>query len=181
MLEFSQPRAPGLKPLYDAYSFRVLPLLGRFVAGDEASYRYLAESIRMHPDQETLLEMMQGGGTRGLPLPQPHRRHRRRAPRLPLLTARRMLTATLENLLNRGLPRSPRARQLCAQLAGRSLGIEVRDIARLRVASNGVTLAARARATRPRMPRLSGGPFGLLGLIAGRVRRRRVCSAAPSP
>ena len=54
--------APGLKPVYDAYSFRVLPLLGRLVAGDEASYRYLAESIRMHPDQETLLEMLRGAG-----------------------------------------------------------------------------------------------------------------------
>jgi demethylmenaquinone methyltransferase/2-methoxy-6-polyprenyl-1,4-benzoquinol methylase len=62
VLEFSHPVAPGLKPLYDAYSFKVLPLLGRFVAGDEASYRYLAESIRMHPDQETLLEMLRTAG-----------------------------------------------------------------------------------------------------------------------
>ena len=62
ILEFSHPVAPGLKPLYDAYSFNVLPLLGRFVAGDEASYRYLAESIRMHPDQETLLEMLRTAG-----------------------------------------------------------------------------------------------------------------------
>jgi demethylmenaquinone methyltransferase/2-methoxy-6-polyprenyl-1,4-benzoquinol methylase len=62
ILEFSHPVAPGLKPLYDAYSFNVLPLLGRFVAGDEASYRYLAESIRVHPDQETLLEMLRTGG-----------------------------------------------------------------------------------------------------------------------
>jgi demethylmenaquinone methyltransferase / 2-methoxy-6-polyprenyl-1,4-benzoquinol methylase len=62
VLEFSTPTAPGLKPIYDAYSFRVLPLLGRFVARDEASYRYLAESIRMHPDQETLLEMLRAAG-----------------------------------------------------------------------------------------------------------------------
>ena len=62
ILEFSRPVAPGLKPLYDAYSFNVLPLLGRFVAGDEASYRYLAESIRVHPDQETLLEMLRTAG-----------------------------------------------------------------------------------------------------------------------
>jgi demethylmenaquinone methyltransferase / 2-methoxy-6-polyprenyl-1,4-benzoquinol methylase len=62
VLEFSQPVAPGLKPLYDAYSFKVLPLLGRWVAKDAASYRYLAESIRMHPDQETLLEMLKGAG-----------------------------------------------------------------------------------------------------------------------
>jgi len=64
VLEFSRP-APALKPLYDAYSFRVLPLLGRWVAGDEASYRYLAESIRMHPDQETLLRMLQDAGLEG--------------------------------------------------------------------------------------------------------------------
>ena len=62
VLEFSTPAAPGLKPLYDAYSFKVLPLLGRFVAGDADSYRYLAESIRMHPDQETLLEMLRTAG-----------------------------------------------------------------------------------------------------------------------
>jgi demethylmenaquinone methyltransferase/2-methoxy-6-polyprenyl-1,4-benzoquinol methylase len=64
VLEFSCP-TPALKPLYDAYSFRVLPLLGRWVAGDEASYRYLAESIRMHPDQESLLRMLQEAGLEG--------------------------------------------------------------------------------------------------------------------
>jgi demethylmenaquinone methyltransferase / 2-methoxy-6-polyprenyl-1,4-benzoquinol methylase len=62
VLEFSTPVAPGLKPIYDAYSFKVLPLLGRLVANDEASYRYLAESIRMHPDQETLLQMLRAAG-----------------------------------------------------------------------------------------------------------------------
>jgi len=62
VLEFSQPVAPGLKPLYDAYSFRVLPFLGRIIARDEDSYRYLAESIRKHPDQETLLGMMRDAG-----------------------------------------------------------------------------------------------------------------------
>jgi demethylmenaquinone methyltransferase/2-methoxy-6-polyprenyl-1,4-benzoquinol methylase len=62
ILEFSQPRAPGLKPLYDLYSFKVLPLMGRWVANDADSYRYLAESIRVHPDQETLLGMMERAG-----------------------------------------------------------------------------------------------------------------------
>jgi demethylmenaquinone methyltransferase / 2-methoxy-6-polyprenyl-1,4-benzoquinol methylase len=62
VLEFSHPVVPLLKPLYDAYSFRVLPLLGKLVAKDEESYRYLAESIRMHPDQETLLGMMRDAG-----------------------------------------------------------------------------------------------------------------------
>jgi demethylmenaquinone methyltransferase / 2-methoxy-6-polyprenyl-1,4-benzoquinol methylase len=62
VLEFSTPVSPGLKPVYDAYSFKVLPLLGRLVAGDADSYRYLAESIRMHPDQETLLDMLRTAG-----------------------------------------------------------------------------------------------------------------------
>ena len=62
VLEFSQPRLTGLKRLYDAYSFGLLPALGRLVAGDEASYRYLAESIRMHPDQAKLAEMMREAG-----------------------------------------------------------------------------------------------------------------------
>jgi demethylmenaquinone methyltransferase/2-methoxy-6-polyprenyl-1,4-benzoquinol methylase len=65
VLEFSHPVAPGLGPLYDAYSFRVLPILGRIVARDGASYRYLAESIRMHPGQDALLEMMQAAGLEG--------------------------------------------------------------------------------------------------------------------
>ncbi|HEY7889160.1 MAG TPA: bifunctional demethylmenaquinone methyltransferase/2-methoxy-6-polyprenyl-1,4-benzoquinol methylase UbiE [Steroidobacteraceae bacterium] len=65
VLEFSHPVAPGLGPLYDVYSFRVLPFLGRIVARDEASYRYLAESIRMHPGQEALLEMMRAAGLEG--------------------------------------------------------------------------------------------------------------------
>jgi demethylmenaquinone methyltransferase/2-methoxy-6-polyprenyl-1,4-benzoquinol methylase len=62
VLEFSKPVAPGLAQLYDAYSFRILPLLGRWVANDAESYRYLAESIRTHPGQERLLELMRGAG-----------------------------------------------------------------------------------------------------------------------
>jgi demethylmenaquinone methyltransferase/2-methoxy-6-polyprenyl-1,4-benzoquinol methylase len=62
VLEFSKPVAPGLKLFYDAYSFNVLPALGRWIAKDAASYRYLAESIRMHPDQETLLRMLEEAG-----------------------------------------------------------------------------------------------------------------------
>jgi demethylmenaquinone methyltransferase/2-methoxy-6-polyprenyl-1,4-benzoquinol methylase len=62
VLEFSQPVLAPLKPLYDAYSFQVLPRLGRLVAGDGDSYRYLAESIRRHPDQDTLLGMLQAAG-----------------------------------------------------------------------------------------------------------------------
>ena len=62
VLEFSKPVLPGLNAIYDAYSFRILPKLGRWVAGDEDSYRYLAESIRKFPNQETLREMMLGAG-----------------------------------------------------------------------------------------------------------------------
>jgi demethylmenaquinone methyltransferase/2-methoxy-6-polyprenyl-1,4-benzoquinol methylase len=61
ILEFSQVWAP-LRPAYDWYSFNVLPRLGRVVARDEASYRYLAESIRVHPDQPTLKAMMEKAG-----------------------------------------------------------------------------------------------------------------------
>lgn len=62
ILEFSHPVVPGLKPLYDAYSFSVLPWLGKVVARDEDSYRYLAESIRKFPKQPELIEMMQAAG-----------------------------------------------------------------------------------------------------------------------
>ena len=62
ILEFSKLVSPGLKPLYDIYSFSLLPLMGRFVAKDADSYRYLAESIRMHPDQTTLRGMMETAG-----------------------------------------------------------------------------------------------------------------------
>ena len=61
ILEFSKP-ASALKPAYDFYSFNVLPKLGQLIADDADSYRYLAESIRMHPDQETLQGMMEQAG-----------------------------------------------------------------------------------------------------------------------
>ena len=61
VLEFSRVAKP-LEKVYDWYSFQVLPRLGRLVAGDADSYRYLAESIRMHPDQDTLKSMMREGG-----------------------------------------------------------------------------------------------------------------------
>jgi demethylmenaquinone methyltransferase/2-methoxy-6-polyprenyl-1,4-benzoquinol methylase len=61
-LEFSHLQVAALRPVYDAWSFRVLPLLGRRVAHDEASYRYLAESIRTFPDQESLAGMLRDAG-----------------------------------------------------------------------------------------------------------------------
>lgn len=62
VLEFSKPAVEPLSRLYDLYSFSVLPRLGQLVTGDAESYRYLAESIRMHPDQETLRGMMENAG-----------------------------------------------------------------------------------------------------------------------
>jgi demethylmenaquinone methyltransferase / 2-methoxy-6-polyprenyl-1,4-benzoquinol methylase len=62
VLEFSRPRLPALSPVYDWYSFKVLPRLGEWVAGDAESYRYLAESIRRHPDQDALAGMMREAG-----------------------------------------------------------------------------------------------------------------------
>lgn len=62
VLEFSKPVAPGLGPIYDQYSFKLLPFMGKLVTNDSESYKYLAESIRMHPDQETLKGMMEGVG-----------------------------------------------------------------------------------------------------------------------
>ncbi|MDH3694343.1 MAG: bifunctional demethylmenaquinone methyltransferase/2-methoxy-6-polyprenyl-1,4-benzoquinol methylase UbiE [Gammaproteobacteria bacterium] len=62
VLEFSHPHNELFAQAYDAYSFNVIPKIGKWVAGDEASYQYLVESIRKHPDQETLKEMMQEAG-----------------------------------------------------------------------------------------------------------------------
>jgi demethylmenaquinone methyltransferase/2-methoxy-6-polyprenyl-1,4-benzoquinol methylase len=61
-LEFSHLRVAALQPAYDAWSFRVLPMLGRYVAHDAASYRYLAESIRTFPDQDELADMLRQAG-----------------------------------------------------------------------------------------------------------------------
>ena len=62
VLEFSKPVLPLLSKAYDAYSFTALPLMGKLIANDADSYRYLAESIRMHPDQDTLQSMMDDAG-----------------------------------------------------------------------------------------------------------------------
>ncbi len=62
VLEFSKPILEPLSKLYDTYSFHILPKMGQLIANDADSYRYLAESIRMHPDQETLKGMMEEAG-----------------------------------------------------------------------------------------------------------------------
>jgi len=62
VLEFSKPQHTLLEKVYDTYSFRILPFMGKLITNDADSYRYLAESIRMHPDQETLKNMMESAG-----------------------------------------------------------------------------------------------------------------------
>ena len=62
VLEFSKPILPLLNKVYDKYSFTALPIMGKIIANDSESYQYLAESIRKHPDQETLLKMFLGAG-----------------------------------------------------------------------------------------------------------------------
>lgn len=62
ILEFSHPKLELLKKIYDTYSFKILPILGKTIANDSESYRYLAESIRMHPEQDRLREMMENAG-----------------------------------------------------------------------------------------------------------------------
>ncbi len=62
VLEFSKPVLEPLSKIYDAYSFHLLPKMGELIANDSESYRYLAESIRMHPDQETMKQMMETAG-----------------------------------------------------------------------------------------------------------------------
>ena len=62
VLEFSKPTSPLLAKVYDAYSFSALPAMGKLITDDADSYRYLAESIRKHPDQESLLEMVEDAG-----------------------------------------------------------------------------------------------------------------------
>lgn len=62
VLEFSKPTSPILSQVYDAYSFSALPFMGKLITNDSDSYRYLAESIRKHPDQDTLLGMVEDAG-----------------------------------------------------------------------------------------------------------------------
>lgn len=62
ILEFSELKISPLKPIYDTYSFKILPFIGKIIANDSESYKYLAESIRMHPNQDNLLEMMEDAG-----------------------------------------------------------------------------------------------------------------------
>jgi demethylmenaquinone methyltransferase/2-methoxy-6-polyprenyl-1,4-benzoquinol methylase len=62
VLEFSKPTSSLLGKVYDAYSFNIIPRIGKMITDDSDSYQYLAESIRMHPDQNTLKEMMEEAG-----------------------------------------------------------------------------------------------------------------------
>ena len=89
-----------------------------------------------------------------------------------------MLTATIENVLNRGLPRSPRAQQLCAELTGRSVAVEVREITRLLVESTGSTLRI-TRGDAGADAEIVGGPFGLLAL-GGNYFQQTAASGQPT-
>lgn len=62
ILEFSKPKSPLLSDIYDKYSFTAIPMIGKLITNDSESYQYLAESIRMHPNQETLKSMMEDAG-----------------------------------------------------------------------------------------------------------------------
>jgi ubiquinone biosynthesis accessory factor UbiJ len=75
-----------------------------------------------------------------------------------------MLTSTIENVLNRGLPRSPRARELCRELEGRRMGVDVRGMTRLLIESTGETLRITRDATAAVEAEISGGPFSLMAL-----------------
>jgi ubiquinone biosynthesis protein UbiJ len=75
-----------------------------------------------------------------------------------------MLTSTIENVLNRGLPRSPRARELCRELEGRRMGVQVRGMTRLLIESTGETLRITRDATAAAEAEVSGGPFSLMAL-----------------
>jgi len=65
VLEFSHPVVPGFGPLYDLYSFHIMPIIGRLIAGKDGGFQYLAESIRVHPDQDTFMGMMEDAGFEG--------------------------------------------------------------------------------------------------------------------
>ncbi|MCL4130046.1 UNVERIFIED_CONTAM: hypothetical protein GTU68_023869 [Idotea baltica] len=66
ILEFSKPESSALSKIYDTYSFKVMPLIGKLITQDAESYQYLAESIRMHPNQETLKNMLSEAGFEGI-------------------------------------------------------------------------------------------------------------------
>ena len=182
VLEFSQPAVPALEAALRRLFVRVLPLAGRRVAGDEASYRYLAESIRMHPGPGNPARHDGRGRSRGLPLPQPDRRHRRPASRLPVLTAA-MLLERLEASLNRNVAASRRARALVRaarrprarrlRCEGTPLTVALRDDRRqidARPRARGTPTRRLLRARRSRCWRWS---------VRGRRRaaRRRTCAS----
>ena len=150
VLEFSHAALGPLEPLYELYSFQVLPRLGEWLAGDAASYRYLAESIRRHPDQETLKGDDGARRLRALRVLQPDRGCRRAARGLSPLKL-------IEAELNRCVGESTAARDLLARLAGTSFAVHVEGLGvtavlhadgeRLRVDADATAATATLRAT----------------------------------
>src|SRR6202162_2318632 len=170
ILEFSQIWEP-LRPVYDWYSFNVLPRLGRLVAGDEASYRYLAESIRMHPDQATLKTMMETAGlervewfnlaARAVAL------HRGYAPLTAPATDVMQAIAPAIGLANRVLEREDWARERLSAHAGRSVRMICGPMAStLEIAPSGMVSPARDAADMPPSLTLSVSPQRLPTLLA---------------
>jgi hypothetical protein len=150
VLEFSKPRNALLSKAYDAYSFGVMPLMGRLVTGDRDSYQYLAESIRVHPDQETLRADDGGRGLRPLRLPQHDRRRGGGAPRYQGLNVSNLRSPTLHTA---GLAAAEAAANAALRLSPHSLAALLG-------------------------PRRAGGCRGVHGPGAGRVHRRRGRRAA---
>ena len=184
VLEFSKPVAPGLKPLYDAYSFNVLPRSAGSIAKDAASYRYLAESIRMHPDQETLLGMLRTRASRR-PLSQSQRRHRRRctAATRSDMPATPVWLAAVEAVLNRSIGASAQAappQRLERHLAATSTSTACPRSAPA-VAGNRLALAADAAPARGRDHRRSPSSRGSAARAAALAQGRRAeARAAPA-
>ena len=103
-------------PVYDAYSFQVLPRLGQLIAGDADSYRYLAESIRKHPDQQTLLQMMRSAGLEDCSYTNLSGGIVARAPRQRVLAfASPMITERIEAVLKPPRHANPPARSTCSR------------------------------------------------------------------
>ncbi len=131
VLEFSKPIIEPLSKAYDAYSFHVLPRIGSLVANDADSYRYLAESIRMHPDQDTLKTMMQDAGFESVDYYNLTAGLWRcivviSSDRRPEMPFKPLVTAGIESLLNTFLYRSPALKTARSRLLGKVLRVEVK-------------------------------------------------------
>ena len=163
VLEFSKVWKPLAKP-YDAYSFNVLPWLGKHVAKDEAAYQYLAESIRMHPDQETLKGMMETAGLVKVRVLQPHHGRGGAAPGLQAVIGQAS-APLVAAAINRLTGPAPLSRERLGRFAGKTALFRVGPVAvSLTVQTTGEVLPAAEAAAPDLEVRLS--PFLLPRLAA---------------